>query len=61
MFVFSGLEIVPQHENQAAVSYEITYRDDERMVRDLNLEDWKKGIDSEWRFIRWYQEKGSSE
>ncbi|WP_077326557.1 DUF4440 domain-containing protein [Virgibacillus siamensis] len=60
-FVFSGLAIVPQHENQAAVSYEITYRDDERMVRALNLEVWKKGTDGKWRIIRWYQEKGLSE
>lgn len=27
-FVFSGLKIVQQHENQTAVSYEITYNDD---------------------------------
>ncbi|ASN06168.1 Cif family virulence factor [Virgibacillus necropolis] len=60
-FIFSGLQIVPQHENQAAVSYEITYRDEERMVRALNLEVWRKGTDEKWRIIRWYQEKGQSE
>ncbi|HET7627997.1 MAG TPA: hypothetical protein VFK44_06360 [Bacillales bacterium] len=60
-FVFSGLQIVPQHENQAAVSYVVTYRDNTRMVRALNLEVWKKGPDHQWKMIRWYQEKGSNE
>lgn len=59
-FVFSGLQIVPQHENQAAVSYEIPYRDEERMVRALNIEVWRKEPDEKWRIIRWHQEKGES-
>ncbi|SEQ94423.1 protein of unknown function [Virgibacillus subterraneus] len=59
-FIFSGLKILPQHENQATTSYEITYSDDknERVVRALNLEVWQKGSDDKWRIIRWYQEKG---
>ncbi|WP_100011234.1 hypothetical protein [Lentibacillus sediminis] len=37
-FNFSGLNIIPQHENQATASYEITFSDNEneKVVRALN-------------------------
>ncbi|MGE8205605.1 DUF4440 domain-containing protein [Heyndrickxia sp. NPDC080065] len=59
-FIYSGLMIVPQTENQAAVSYEITHQNGDKMVRALSLEVWKKESDGKWRIIRWYEEKGRS-
>lgn len=57
-FTNSGLTIVPQTENQAAVSYEITHINEKKIVRALSLEVWKKEWDGQWRMIRWYEEKG---
>ncbi|WP_047984386.1 DUF4440 domain-containing protein [Ornithinibacillus californiensis] len=59
-FIFSGLKIVPQSENQAAVSYEVIHQNKENavLVRGLTLEVWRKEADGNWRIIRWYEEKG---
>ncbi|MGE6256689.1 DUF4440 domain-containing protein [Heyndrickxia sporothermodurans] len=59
-FVYSGLTIIPQSEEQAAVSYEVTFQQDNKIVRGLSLEVWKKEIDGIWRMIRWYEEKGKN-
>ncbi|WP_172372701.1 DUF4440 domain-containing protein [Sporosarcina jiandibaonis] len=57
-FTHSGLTIVPQMENQVAVSYEITHENENKIVRALSLEVWKKESDGQLRMIRWYEEKG---
>ncbi|MGP4106780.1 hypothetical protein [Virgibacillus sp. L01] len=59
-FIYSALNIVPQSETQAAVSYEITHQNQEKTVRALSLEVWRKESDGEWRMLRWYEEKGPS-
>jgi len=58
-FVYTGLKIVPQSENQATVSYEVVHLNKEKMVmvRGLALEVWRKQIEG-WKIIRWYEEKG---
>ncbi|WP_026570675.1 hypothetical protein [Sediminibacillus terrae] len=57
-FIYSGLQIVPQSDKQAAVSYHITHKSDGKLVNALSLEVWEKEKDGEWRMIRWYEEKG---
>lgn len=56
-FIFSGLKILPQSEDQAAVSYEVTHLNDTKIIRAISLEVWKR-VDGKWRMIRWYEEKG---
>ncbi|MFD1739202.1 hypothetical protein ACFSCX_22220 [Bacillus salitolerans] len=60
-FIYTGLKIVPQSINQAAVSYEVIHQNKEQvmMVRALALEVWRQEADGKWRIIRWYEEKGS--
>lgn len=58
-FNYSGLHIIPQSEKQAAVSYEITYQHNEKIVSAISMEVWRKEPDEKWRMIRWYEEKGS--
>ncbi|MFF3924388.1 nuclear transport factor 2 family protein [Paenibacillus lactis] len=58
-FIFSGLKIVSQSEDQAAVSYEVTHLSDNRIIRAISLEVWKK-INGSWKMIRWYEEKGKA-
>ncbi|WP_430787094.1 hypothetical protein VBD025_15545 [Virgibacillus flavescens] len=59
-FVFTGIKIVPQSTNQAAVSYEVIHQNKEEsvMVRALALEVWRKESDGDWKIIRWYEDKG---
>ncbi|ASK63898.1 hypothetical protein CFK37_17900 [Virgibacillus phasianinus] len=59
-FIYTGLKIVPQSANEAAVSYEVIHQNKEQhiLVRALSLEVWRKEMDGNWRMIRWYEEKG---
>lgn len=57
-FIYSGLAIVPQTETQAAVSYEVIFKQEDKMMKGLSLEVWRKELDGKWRMIRWYEEKG---
>lgn len=59
-FIFTGIKIVPQSENEAAVSYEVVHQNKEQltMVRALALEVWRKETDGNWRVFRWHEEKG---
>ncbi|WP_042147803.1 hypothetical protein [Paucisalibacillus sp. EB02] len=59
-FIFTGLKIVPQSDDQVAVSYEVIHLNKESvaLVRGLTLEVWRKEEDGKWRIIRWYEEKG---
>lgn len=57
-FIFSGVTVIPQSENQAAVSYGITYINGAKVVRALSLETWRQEADGVWRMIRWHEEKG---
>jgi hypothetical protein len=58
-FTYTGLSVLPQTEEQAAVSYEVIYQHESQVIRALVLEVWRKEKDGEWRVIRWYEEKGS--
>lgn len=57
-FIFSGLSILPQGDDQAAVSYQVSFSAGPRIFRALNLEVWRLEADKQWRMIRWYQEDG---
>ncbi|GAK01117.1 hypothetical protein [Geomicrobium sp. JCM 19055] len=57
-FEYSALTIMPQASEQAAVSYEILFKEQDMQVKALSLEVWKKECDGVWRMIRWYEEKG---
>lgn len=57
-FIYSGLKIIPQSDDQAAVSYEIMHRHDKATVKAFSLEAWRKESDGKWRMVRWYEEKG---
>lgn len=57
-FVFSGLSVLPQRDDQAAVSYQVSFSAGPRIVRALNLEVWRREANHQWRMIRWYQEDG---
>lgn len=50
--------IMPQANEQAAVSYEILFIEQDIQVKAVSLEVWKKEFDGVWRMIRWYEEKG---
>lgn len=60
-FAMSGLEILPQGPDQAAVSYQVIHTSGDKMLRALSLEVWRKEADGQWRIIRWYEEKGAPE
>jgi len=57
-FIFSGLTVLSQSEHEAAVSYEITHINEDRIVRAVSIEAWRKEKDGAWRMIRWHEEKG---
>jgi len=59
-FTYSGIMIIPQADNQAAVSYSITHQNESNLVKALSLEVWKKESDGIWRLLRWYEEKGKA-
>lgn len=58
-FRLSGLQILPQGDDQAAASYEVIHQHGETLVRALALEVWRREADGEWRLIRWFEEKGA--
>ncbi|KOR89578.1 nuclear transport factor 2 family protein [Paenibacillus solani] len=58
-FIFSGLTIVTQAVDQAAVSYEVSHLNDSKIVRAISLEVWKR-VNGAWKMIRWYEEKGEA-
>lgn len=58
-FGYSSLKVIPQSNDQAAVSYEIKHQqDEEEIVRAISLEAWRKDLEGKWRMVRWYEEKG---
>lgn len=59
-FRVSGLTVLPQASDQAAVSYQITFQQGDASVRALVLEVWRRESDGQWRMVRWFEEKGSA-
>lgn len=57
-FQVSGITVLPQAPDQAAVSYQIMFQQGDSSVRALVLEVWRREADGEWRVVRWHEEKG---
>ncbi len=55
----ANVQVLPQGEDRAAVSYQIVHVENGKTIRALALEAWKKESDGVWRMVRCYMEKGA--